>query len=101
MLSGSFQWPRTGNKDIDQPSRALLPVRAGRDIGDAYDSPKEIDRVEVLAYVAALDRPLHEGAQRFMNLGVRRFEYLLWVADQRIQHRGDDMLRLHSVDEQQ
>ena len=96
-----FNRPRTGNKDIDQPSRALRPVRAGRDIGDADDSPKEIERVEVLAYVAALDRALHERKKRFMNLGVGRFEYLLWVADERIQHGGDDMLRLHSVDEQQ
>jgi hypothetical protein len=36
-----------------------------------------------------------------MNLGVGRFERLLGVADERIQHRGDDMLRFHGVNEQQ
>jgi hypothetical protein len=83
--AGLFHRPRTGNKDIDQPSRAWLPVRAGRDIGDADDGPKKINRVEVLTYVAALDRALHECAKRFMNLGVGRFEHLLGVANQRIQ----------------
>jgi len=57
--------------------------------------------VEASIYVAALDRALHQSAKRFMNLGVGRFEYLLWVADERIQHRSNDMLRLHSVNEQQ
>jgi AcrR family transcriptional regulator len=37
-----------------------MPVRAGRHVGDANKSPKEI-----LAYVAALDRALHQGANRF------------------------------------
>jgi hypothetical protein len=37
-------WPRTGDRNIDQPWCALLPIGDGRDIGDADDSPKEVDR---------------------------------------------------------
>jgi hypothetical protein len=36
----------------------------------------EIDRVDVLAHIAALDRPFHECANRFRNLAVRRFEHV-------------------------
>ena len=39
-------------------------------------NPKEVNRIQVLAYVAALDRPLHQRAKRFMNLSVGRFEHL-------------------------
>ena len=89
----SFQWPRTQNEYLHQSARALLPVRAGRHIGDADESPKKIDRIEILPYIAALDRPLHECANRFPNLAVRRFEHLFRIADQRVEHRGDDLLR--------
>jgi hypothetical protein len=59
---------------ISTSLRALLPVRAGRDIRDAHKSPQEIDCVKVLAYVTALHRPLHECAKRFMDLAVERLE---------------------------
>jgi hypothetical protein len=48
--------PRTGDQDIDESPRALLPVRAGRHVGDADESSKKIDWIEVLPYIAALDR---------------------------------------------
>jgi hypothetical protein len=35
-----FDWARTGDEDIDEPLRALLPVRAGRHVGDADKRPK-------------------------------------------------------------
>jgi len=38
-LSRSFQWPRTQDENLHQSPRALLPVRAGRDIGDTDKSP--------------------------------------------------------------
>src|ERR1700733_14508545 len=99
-MSGSFQWPRTQDENLHQSPRALWPVRAGSDVGHTDKSAKEIDRAKVLAYVAALDRALHECAKRFMHLGVGRLEHLLWVADQRIQHRGDDVLRFDGIHEQ-
>jgi hypothetical protein len=45
--------------DIDESPRALLPVRAGRHVGDADKSPNEIHRIKILPYVAALDRAFH------------------------------------------
>lgn len=51
--------PRTSDQDIDQPSGTLLPVGASRDVGYADKGPKEINRVEVLTYVATGDRALH------------------------------------------
>lgn len=96
----SFQWPRTQNEYLHQSARALLPVRAGRHISDADESSKEIDGIEVLSYVAALDRPLHECTNRLPDLAVGRFKHLFRIADQRVEHRGDDLLRGDVVDEQ-
>jgi hypothetical protein len=93
--------PCTGNQDIHQPPCVLLPVGAGRDVGDANDSPKEIHWVKILAYVAALDRALHERANCFMNLWIGPFEHLLGVANKRVQHGSDDLLRFDRVNEQQ
>lgn len=33
--TGLFGWTRAGDEDIDQPLGALVPVRAGRHVGDA------------------------------------------------------------------
>src|ERR1700722_19795428 len=99
--SRSFQWPRTQDQDLHQSARALLPVGAGRDIGNTDKGAKKIDRVKVLAYVAALGRALHECANGLMDRGVGRLEHLLGVADERIQHRGDDLLRFDGVNKQQ
>ena len=60
---------RTGDEDIHRPPRALLPFRAGRHVGDADESPKEVNRVEVLAYVAVLDRARHRCTNSFPCLG--------------------------------
>jgi len=38
----SFQGPRSQYENLHQSSRALLPVRAGRDISDADKSAKKI-----------------------------------------------------------
>jgi hypothetical protein len=70
-------------------------------MGDTDESPEKIVRVEVLADITAVDRALHECAKRVVNSGVGRFEYLLGVADQRIQRGGDDLLGFDGSDEQQ
>jgi hypothetical protein len=48
----------------------LLPVRAGRDIGDPNDSPKEIDRIKVLADVAnvATSPDWQQSARRLVDI---------------------------------
>ncbi len=71
----------------------MLPVRAGRQVGDADESSKKIDWFEVLAYIAALDCPLHECANRFPNLAVGSFKHLFRIAHQPIEHRRDNLLR--------
>ena len=38
-----FDRPRAGDEDIHQSPGALLPVRVGRHVGDADQSPKQID----------------------------------------------------------
>ena len=83
--------PRTCNEDIDEPPRALLPLRAGRYVGDADESANEINWVEILAYVAALDCALHEGANRLKRPSVGNREHFLVIADQRMERRGDEL----------
>jgi hypothetical protein len=102
-LRRSFQLrdrARTCDQNIDESFCALLPVRAGCYVGDADKSPKEIHWVEVLAYIAALDRTLHQGTNRFMGLSVGSCEHFLGISDQSIQYRGDDLLRLDGINEQ-
>ena len=38
--SALFDWTRTGDEDIHESLRALLPVGAGRHVGDADERPK-------------------------------------------------------------
>jgi len=40
QISGLFEWPRAGDEDIYQSPGALLPVGAGRHVGDADKNPK-------------------------------------------------------------
>jgi len=40
LLSSLFNWPRTGDEDIHESLGALLPVRAGRHVGDANERPQ-------------------------------------------------------------
>jgi len=78
---GLLDRPRTGDEDIDQSPRALLPVRAGRNIGNADQSAKEIDRVKVFTYVAAFDGAFRQRAHPFFpNLCVRSFEHPLGIS---------------------
>src|SRR5580658_3613906 len=92
---------RTCDEDIDESFCALLPVRAGRDVGHTDQSPQKIDRIKVLPDVAALDRAFHQGSKRFMGLSVGSREHFLGISNQSIQHRGDEVLRLDGINEQQ
>ena len=56
----SGNWPRSEDEDLDKSFCALLPVRRGCHVGDADQSAKQIEGIEVLTYVAALDRSLHQ-----------------------------------------
>src|SRR5580700_9381962 len=90
--SGLFGWAGTGDEDVDEPFGALLPVRAGGHVGDADQRPQQVDRIEVLADIAALNRALHQCANRFPDPGVGSLEYFLWIAQQRVECRGDELL---------
>ena len=73
QISSLFRWPRAGDEDIHQSPGALLPVRAGRHIGDPDKSPKEIEGVKVSANLAVLDSALHEGVNRPRDLSSGTF----------------------------
>src|SRR5260221_6547817 len=68
-----FRWPRTCDENIHQPPGALLPVRAGRHVGDADKRPQQIEWVEIFAYVAVLDGALHQGINCFLDMTARTF----------------------------
>ncbi len=57
--------------------------------------------MKVLPNVAALDRALHQGINRFMGFSVGSCEHFLVISDQGIQRRGNDLLRLDGINEQQ
>jgi hypothetical protein len=92
---------RTDDEDIYESFCALLPVRAGHHVGDADKRPKEIDRIEVLADVAAFDRALRQRANRFVHLSVGSFEHLLTIADQGIERWGDELFCCDGINEEQ
>ncbi len=50
----------TGDQDVHQPLRALLPVGAGGDVRDADQGSQQIQRIQVVADVAALDGSLYQ-----------------------------------------
>lgn len=81
-LPESYQWPRTRDENLHESPRALLPVRARRDVRYADQSAKEIDRVEIFAYVTALDGTFHQGTHRFPDLIVGSPENPLGISDQ-------------------
>ena len=56
--------PGTEDEDVHEPSCALHPARPRRDIGDADESPEQIEWIEVGADVTALDGSLHQSMNR-------------------------------------
>jgi len=101
QIPGLFDGTRTDDEDIYESFCALLPVRAGRHMGHADKSPKQIHGIKVLPHVAALDRALHQRTKRFVDLIVGSCEHFFGISDQSAQHRGDDLLRLNGIHEQQ
>ena len=93
--------PRTGNEDIHQSPGALLPIWAGRHVGHADKSPKQIERVEVLSDVATVDRTLYQRIDRSLDLCPRTFIQLGRTSHICIQCWGDDVLGSDVVYEQQ
>ena len=91
--------PRTSYQDVHKSPRVLVPFRIGRHAGDADKSPQQIDRIQVLAYVAALHRALHQGPNRFPDLCVGSFEQLRGTSGERMQSRGNNLLGRDIVDE--
>jgi hypothetical protein len=58
-------------------------------------------RVEVLAYVAALDGAFHQRIDRPLDLSERVFVQLCGAADDRIQCRRNDVPRRDAINEQE
>src|ERR1700722_3249103 len=97
-----FGWTRAGDEDIHQPFRALRPVRAGTHAaGDADERAEQVERLDVFAYIAALDRPLHQRVDRAADLSARTFVQLRGATSVGVQGRGDDVLGLDVIHEQQ
>src|SRR5882724_5227956 len=101
MISRLLGRPRTCDEDIHQSLGTLLPVRGGRHAGDADKSPKQIEWVEVLTYVPALDCALHQSINRSLDLGSGTLIQLRGTSGECIQRRGDDLLGRDVVNEQQ
>jgi len=93
--------PRTGDEDVHQSPGALLPVRGGRNIGDADKCSKQVEWVEIFTYVAALDCALHQRINCSLDLSARTFIQFRVTSNERIQGRGDNLLGRDVVDEQQ
>ena len=63
-----LDWPRTRDEDIHKSPGAFLPVRAGRYVRDADQRAKQIEWLQISAYVSALDCALHQRINRSLNL---------------------------------
>ncbi len=94
-----FRWPRTGDEDIYQSPGALLPVRAGRHVGDPDKRAKQIEWIEVFPYVATVDGALHQRINRSVDLSAGTLIQLRCTSDVRVQRRSDDLLRRDVIDE--
>jgi len=70
-------------------------------MGNAYERPKRIERVEIASYITALDGALCQRVDRSLDLTAGAFLQLRGASNQRIQRRGDDLLGRNVVDEQQ
>ena len=69
-----------------------LPVGAGGYVGDANQRAKQVEWLEVFAYVAALHSSLHECIDRSPNLNAGRIVQPRRTAADAIQGRCDDLL---------
>jgi len=68
-------------------------------VGNADQCPKQVEWVEISAYVAVLNRALDQRINRSLNLSARTFIELRGASDVCIQRRSDDLLRRNLIDE--
>ena len=78
----------------------MRPVGAGGYAGDADERAEQVEGLEVLADIAALNRAFHQRINRAADLGFGSFVELRRAAGIGVQRRGDDVLGLDVVDEQ-
>src|SRR5580658_6036753 len=96
-----LDWPRTGDEDVHESPGALLPVRAGRHMGDADQCAEQIEWLQISTNVAALDGALHQRINRSLDLTARTFIQLRRATDERVQCRRDDLLGCDVIHEQE
>src|SRR4029077_6093855 len=87
-----LHWPRTFDQDVHESPGAILPVGAGGYVGDANQRAKQVEWLEVFAYVAAVHGSLHKRINRSPNLKAGRIVQPRRTADDAIQRRCDDLL---------
>src|SRR5581483_8978615 len=59
---------RAADEDVHESSRALLPIGSRGHVRHADQRAQQVEGIEVLAYVAALDGPFHEGVNRSLDV---------------------------------
>src|SRR4029077_14552940 len=95
-----MRWPSTADEDIYQPPGTLLPVGCGGHVGHADERSQQVEWVEVIAYIAALDGAFHQRIDRSLDLSAGTFVELRGAAHDRIQRRRNDVLRRNVINEQ-
>ena len=81
--------------------RALLPVRSGRHTRYPDQGAKQVEGLQIFAYVATFDRAFYQRADSSLNLRARTLIQLGGTADNRMQSWANDLFRRNVVDEQQ
>src|SRR5580700_3352773 len=87
------------DQDIHKASGAVLPLGASRDVRDADKRAKEVEGLEILAYLAAFDSALYQRLDGSPDLRARRFVQPRWTTDNAIESRRNNMLGGDVVDE--
>src|SRR6266481_2816608 len=96
---GSTSLAGTFDQDVHESPGAFLPVGAGGYVGDANQRSKQVEWLEVFAYVAAFDGSPHKCIDRSPNLNAGRIVQPRRTAADAIQCRCDDLLCGNVVDE--
>jgi len=65
---------RAKNENVDQSFCALCPIRPGCHVGNADESPEQIEWIEVRPDVAAFDRSHHQRIDGSFDLSARGFK---------------------------
>src|SRR3984893_5823425 len=65
---------RAKNENVHHSFCALRPIRPGCHVGNADESPEQIEWIEVRPDVAAFDRSLHQRIDSSFDLSTRGFK---------------------------